>query len=116
MKPVVWLGTTRGDLRAFPKAARSRGGYEIYRVQQGLEPTDWKPMPSVGAGVREIRIHTELSHRVLYVAKFAEGVYVLHAFEKKTRKTSREDIDLAQRRLRDVLRERKVASAHVRKG
>ena len=84
-KPVVWAGTARGDLRAFPKAARSRSGYEIYRVQQGLEPTDWKPMPSVGAGVREIRIHTELEHRVLYVAKFAEGVYVLHAFEKKTR-------------------------------
>ena len=81
-------------------------GYEIYRVQQGLDATDWKPMPSVGTAVREIRIHTKGEHRVIYLAKFNEGIYVLHAFEKKTRKTRREDVDLARKRLGDVLRDR----------
>ena len=100
------MGSARRDARAFAKDARKRAGYEIYRVQQGLDPTDWKPMPSVGAGVREIRIHTDREYRVIHVAKFDEGIYVLHAFEKKTRKTRREDVDLARKRLGDVLRDR----------
>lgn len=74
-----------------------------------MEPKNWKPMNSVGSGVNEIRIQTDLENRVLYVAKFEEGVYVLHAFEKRTRKTSRKDIDLAQKRLRDLIRERNTA-------
>ena len=90
----------------FAKDARRRAGYEIYRVQRGLDATDWKPMPSVGTAVREIRIHTKGEHRVIYLAKFDEGIYVLHAFEKKTRKTRREDVDLARKRLGDVLRDR----------
>jgi phage-related protein len=106
-KAVVWAGSARRDVRAFAKDARRRAGYELYRVQQGLDPTDWKPMPSVGAGVREIRIHTDGAHRVIYVARFDEAIYVLHAFEKKTRKTRRADIDVAGKRLRDVLRERR---------
>ena len=92
----------RREVRAFAKDARRRAGYELYRVQQGLAPTDSKPMPSVGAG----RIYTDQEHRVIYVAKFDEGIYVLHAFEKKTRKTTREDIDVAAKRLRDVLQDR----------
>lgn len=68
-----------------------------------LAPSDWKPMPAVGAGVREIRVHTRLEHRVVYIAKFREAVYILHAFSKKTRRTPRRDIDLARLRLRDVL-------------
>jgi len=85
-------------VRAFAKDARKRAGYELYRVQQGLDPTDWKPIPSVGPGVREIRIHTDGEHRVVYVARFDEAIYVLHAFEKKTRKTRRADIDVAGKR------------------
>ena len=103
---VIWVGSARGDVRTFAKDARRRAGYEIYRVQQGLDATDWKPMPSVGTAVREIRIHTKGEHRVIYLAKFDEGIYVLHAFEKKTRKTRREDVDLARKRLGDVLRDR----------
>ncbi len=61
--------------------------YEVYLVQQGQEPSDWKPMPAVGPGVREIRIHSEGEYRVFYVASFAEGVYVLHSFQKKTQRT-----------------------------
>jgi len=63
-------------------------------------PTDWKPMPSIGPGVREIRIKHEGQYRVIYVAKFADVVYVLHAFRKKTRKTRKQDIDAAQHALK----------------
>lgn len=104
MKPVLWVGSTRRDLRAFPKDARRRAGHELHQIQRGLDPSDWKPMPSVGAGVREIRIHTRLEHRVVYVANFEEGIYAIHAFEKKSRRTSRSDLELARSRLSEVLR------------
>jgi phage-related protein len=78
----------------------------LRRVQQGLLPDDWKPMPSLGAAVAEIRVHTELEHRVFYLAKFEEAIYVLHAFEKRTRKTRPADIELAKTRLAVVLRMR----------
>ncbi len=84
LKPLVWSGSALDDLTAFPEDARQRSGYQLYRLQQGLEPIDWKPMQAIGAGVREIRIQTGRSFRVLYVAKFAEAIYVLHAFEKKS--------------------------------
>jgi phage-related protein len=75
----------------------------LRRVQQGLEPNDWKPMPGVGPGVREIRIWTGLAHRVFYVATFADGVYVLHAFEKRSHKTPNRDLDLAKGRYRTLM-------------
>ena len=103
-------------MRVFAKDARRRAGYELYRVQQGLDPTDWKPMPSVGPGVREIRIHTDGEHRVIYVATFEEAIYVLHAFEKKTRKTRRADMDVGRKRLRDVLRDRERKKAGPARG
>lgn len=98
-KSLLWLGSSRNDVRAFPGDARRVAGYQLRRVQQGLDPTDWKPMTSVGAGVREIRIRTGLEHRVLYIARFSEGVYVLHAFEKQTAKTPKQDVALARKRL-----------------
>ena len=107
LKTLVWLGSSRYDLRHFPSNARQRGGYELYLVQSGLEPSDSKSMPSIGAGVREIRVHTELEHRVLYVAKFEEAIYVLHAFEKKTRKTASNDLELAKSRLSELLQRRR---------
>src|SRR4029077_18374156 len=97
------MGSSREDIRAFTTDARQRAGYELYLVQRGLDPSDWKPMPGVGSGVREIRIHTTLERRVIYIAKFDEGVYVLHAFDKRSRRTAKADIDLARWRLRDVL-------------
>jgi phage-related protein len=72
----VWVGSSREELRVFAKDARQRAGYELYQLQRGLDPSDWKPMPVVGPGVREIRIHTRREHRVIYIAKFEEGVYV----------------------------------------
>jgi len=90
-----------------PSAARRVAGFQLLRVQQGMEPTDWKPMQSVGSGVREIRVHTQTEHRVCYVARFAEGIYVLHAFEKRMQKTPARDIDLARTRYRELLEHRR---------
>jgi len=95
------------ELREFPDAARRIAGFQSRRVQQGLEPNDWKPMTAVGVGVKEIRIHMGLEHRVLYLAKFAEGIYVLHAFEKRTTKTSKRDTDLARERFRALIENRR---------
>jgi phage-related protein len=105
-KPVSWLGSSLADLRAFPEDARRESGHQLGRVQQGLPPTDWKPMTTVGPGVVEIRIHTRVEHRVFYVAKFEEAVYVIHAFEKQTRQTPQHDIALAKKRLADLIRRR----------
>lgn len=82
-RPIHWVGSTLADLRAFPAAARRRVGQELDLLQQGMEPTDFKPMPSVGPGVCELRIRAAGAFRVFYVAKFADGLYVLHAFRKK---------------------------------
>jgi phage-related protein len=106
-KPIVWTGSSLDDLRAFPEDARRIAGFELRRVQQGLQPTDWKPMVSVGAGVEEIRVHSGQEHRVFYIARFDEGVYVLHAFEKRSRKTPAREIDVARTRLGDVLAARR---------
>jgi len=106
-KPLCWLGLSLDDIRAFPQEARRAAGYQLGRLQQGLMPDDWKPMPAVGSGVYEIRIHTGVEHRVFYVAKYDEAIYVLHAFEKRTRQTRQADIVLARRRLADLLRLRR---------
>ena len=103
---MVWLGASLDDLRAFPTDARREAGHQLGRVQQGLLPTDWKPMTQVGTGVIEIRIHTRVEHRVFYIAKFEEAVYVIHAFEKRTRQTPQRDITLAQSRLAELIRRR----------
>ena len=106
-KPLLWLGSSRRDIRAFPSAARKMAGFQLLRVQQGLQPNDWKPMASIGPGVQEIRIHTETEHRVFYVARFAEGIYVLHAFDKRTQKTAVRDLEIARARYRDLLERRR---------
>jgi phage-related protein len=110
-KPLAWLGSARRDVRAFPAVARRRSGFQLRRVQRGLDPEDWKPMPGIGPGVREIRIQTELEHRVFYVATFAEAVYVVHAFEKRTRKTPPQELKLARDRYRALMNERRADDA-----
>ena len=93
----------RKMVREFPALAKREAGHQLDRVQHGLDPTDWKPMKSVGQGVREIRIQYEGQFRLIYVASFEEKVYVLHAFQKKTQKTSKQDLDAAKRALKKVL-------------
>jgi phage-related protein len=102
MKPLKFVGSSLDDLRNFPDEARRAAGFELRAVQSGLDPSDWKPMQTIGPGVNEIRIHVLGEWRIIYVAKFRDAVYVLHAFQKKTRKTSRQDIDLAQERYRRI--------------
>jgi len=102
LKTLEWLGSSLDAVRKFPAPAKQLAGYELHLVQSGRPPSDWKPMPSIGPGVREIRVHTELEHRVVYVANFEEAIYVLHAFEKKSRKTPRHDLELAKSRLSEL--------------
>ncbi|MEO5331799.1 MAG: type II toxin-antitoxin system RelE/ParE family toxin [Magnetococcus sp. YQC-5] len=102
MKRIQFIDTAKDDLSTFPQEAKRVAGFNLWRVQTGRMPADWKPMPTVGQGAMEIRIHVEGAWRVIYVAKFEDAVYVLHAFQKKTQKTSQEDITLAARRYRQI--------------
>lgn len=107
MKPLVFLGDSLEQLRGFPLPAQAIAGFQLDRVQRGIAPEDWKPMASIGAGVREIRVR-ELSgaFRVIYLASLPNAVYVLHAFRKTTQKTTNRDIALAALRLSDLMRNR----------
>ncbi len=107
MKRVVWLGDSLERIRRFPDTARQEAGYQLERVQAGQEPVDWKPMSSVGLGVSELRIRAEGAFRVIFVAKFAEAIYVIHAFQKKGQKTAQLDVDLARKRFQQLLGERR---------
>lgn len=102
-KEVEFVDTSLQDIRDFPDEAMKQAGYEIDRVQNGLEPLDWKPMKTVGPGVMEIRVKcSDGAFRVFYVANRPEAVYVLHAFRKTTQKTEKRDIDLAKARFKSL--------------
>ena len=100
MKGLTFIGTSYDDLCTFPDIARQRAGYQLHIVQNGLDPDNWKPMQTIGSGVREIRIQHQGAYRVIYVANINDSIYVLHAFEKKTQKTSKQDIALAKERFK----------------
>jgi phage-related protein len=106
-KPIQWLGDSRDRLRRFPQAARREIGYQLSLIQAGRSATDWKPIPLVGPGVIEIRVHADGEFRVFYVAKFEDAVYVLHVFAKKNRKASSLDVELGKKRYRELLERRK---------
>jgi len=103
MKRLEFLGDALAQIQAFPESARKEAGVQLHKVQLGLEPSDWKPLATVGPGVREIRIRDETGiFRVLYVTRIGETVFVLHAFQKKTQKTAKRDLDLAASRLAQI--------------
>jgi phage-related protein len=102
------MGSSRRDVKRFTDVARSQAGRELLRVQRGESPTDFKPMSDIGSGVYEIRVHTQTEHRVIYIAKYAEAVYVLHAFKKRARKTAHRDLEIARRRRAEVERSRRI--------
>ena len=102
-RPVHWLGSSLHEVRGFPEEARKTIGAELTLVQGGELPTDWKLLRGVGPGVMEVRVHQPGEYRVLFVAKFAKAVYVLHAFAKRTRKTPDRDLALARRRYAEML-------------
>jgi phage-related protein len=102
-KPVTFHGDSLERIRDFPQEARREAVHELYQVQKGLDPSDWKPMSAIGVGVREIRIRDAAgAYRVVYIATLADAIHVLHAFEKKSQKTAKRDIDLAAARLRQL--------------
>ena len=106
MKPVEFRGTALNNLRGFPQSAMRDAGYQLDKVQHGLPPDDAKALPSVGAGVVELRIWDEAgAFRVMYIAKLEDAVYVLHCFQKKTQQTAGRDIELARRRFKELLKE-----------
>ena len=102
MKLLKFVGSSLDDLRDFPEEARRAAGFELRSIQDGFEPRDWKPVGSVGSGAKEIRIHVLGEWRVIYVAKIRDAIYVLHAFQKKTQKTSQRDVELAQKRYKQI--------------
>lgn len=105
MKPVSFLGNSLDALRSFPDGPRREVGFQIDRLQRGLEPDDWKPLKAVGPNVREIRgKDSSGAYRVIYLATLPDAIYVLHAFQKKSQKTDKRDIDLAGARFRTLLR------------
>jgi phage-related protein len=105
MKPVSFIGDSLDEVRSFPDEARRAVGFQIDRLQRGLDPDDWKPMKTIGPGVREIRVRDASgAYRVIYVATLADAVYVLHAFRKKSQATSKRDLDLATARFKELMR------------
>jgi phage-related protein len=105
MKAVIWMGSSLNDLKEFPAPVIDDLGHQLFRVQCGLDPDDWKPMTSVGSGVREIRVTcSDGAFRTIYLATRPEAVYVLHCFQKKSQKTAPRDIGLARKRLKDIAR------------
>ena len=107
-KEIRWVGSSYADLLDFPVEPRRAAGFELGKVQAGLDPTDWKPFNDVGAGTREIRLRDASGiYRVMYVTKFEEAVYVLHCFQKKAQTTSPQDKAIAEARYRAVTHARK---------
>lgn len=102
-KEIRWVGSAYDDLLAFPVEARQQAGFQLGKVQAGLEPDDWKSFDDVGPGTREIRLReVDGAFRVMYVAKFEEAVYVLHCFQKKAQATSLKDKRIAEARYRAI--------------
>jgi phage-related protein len=107
LKPVRFLGDSLKSIRSFPEEAKQDAGYQLDKVQRGEQPDDFKPMPSIGKGVEEIRIWDDSgAYRVIYTARLAEAVYVIHAFQKKTQATSKRDIELARERFAQLMKDR----------
>ena len=108
MKPVHFIGSSREDIRRLPESGQETAGFQLFKVQQGREPNDWKPIPTVGPGVQEIRVRDERgAYQVFYVAKFEEAVYVLHVFQKHSQKTAEPDLELGKSRYADLVKWRR---------
>jgi phage-related protein len=105
MKRLRFLGDSLKCLREFPEDAKHDAGYQLDKVQRGKQPDDFKSMPSIGKGVEEIRVWDDTgAYRLIYTARLADAVYVLHAFQKKTQTTSKRDIELARSRYIELMR------------
>jgi phage-related protein len=107
-KPVIFVGSSKAAIKQFTTEARRAAGWQLQAVQEGLDPDDWKPMPSIAPGVKEIRIHRPHEHRIIYIAQLPEAIYVLSAFEKKTEKTLQRHLNSARKAYAEIQRQRKT--------
>jgi phage-related protein len=113
---VAWEGDSLDVVRAFPPAVRQEMGLDIRRLQQGLMPHDSRPMQSIGKGVFELRQRDANGwYRLIYLARVADTLYMLHAFTKKSAKTSRNDLAVAANRLKGVRARIAEEKKHARK-
>jgi len=103
MKEIEFCGTSLIDIREFPAPVKHEIGHQLDRLQNGLNPIDWKPMTVIGKGIREIRVNESGQYRVIYLAKLEGIICVLHAFRKKTQKTRRQDIEISKVALKKLL-------------
>ncbi len=102
MKQITFIGKALDVIKAFPADAKREAGHQMDRLQNGFEPTDWKPMKAVGSGVYEIRINQDGQFRVIYISRHSEAIYILHAFQKKTQKTSKNDKETIKKALKEL--------------
>ena len=108
MKDIEFWGDSLDVIRNLPEGARTAAGYQLDRLQRGMQPDDFKPMKSIGAGVEEIRIkESGNAYRVVYIARFEDAVHVLHAFQKKSQKTSKRDLEVATQRFKQLMTDRR---------
>ena len=108
MKDIEFWGDSLDVIRNLPEGAKTAAGYQLDRLQRGMQPDDFKPMKSIGAGVEEIRIkESGNAYRIVYIARFGDAVHVLHAFQKKSQKTSKRDLEIATQRYKQVVTERR---------
>jgi phage-related protein len=107
-KPIYWIGSSKDDISNFPEEAKRKAGFQLRSLQRGQLPSDFKPMSIIGVGVQEIRIRTQDTYRIFYVARFEEGIYILHTFQKKTQKTSKQDLEIGKQRYKQMIEYRKI--------
>ena len=108
MKKLIFAGRTLENIKHFPNKAKREAGFQLDKLQQGESPTDWKPMSTIASGVQEVRISdSDGIFRIVYIAKFEEAIYALHAFQKKTQKTNKSDIEAAKKAYKMIIEERK---------
>jgi putative addiction module killer protein len=100
LRPIFWLGDSKDVIRSWSEGTRKRAGEELFRLQLGSDPLHWRSIKSVGRGVREIKISQGGAYRVFYVVRRGERIVVLHAFEKKTQRTAKSDIERGKQRLK----------------
>jgi phage-related protein len=100
---IAWEGNSKEVISSFPDSAKYNLGFDLRLLQQGQQPTDFRPMSSVGPGVFELRDQDERAwYRVIYLSRVHDVIHVLHCFEKKSRETSVKEINAARQRLKMV--------------
>ena len=100
---MVWEGDSRDVLQAFPEGVRQNLGFQLWQLQRGERPSDYRPLPSIGKSVFELRDQDERAwYRVVYLSRISDVIYVLHCFEKRSREMSKRDFEKAKQRLKAV--------------